>query len=360
MTEVTAYHTEHHNQFDLIYAQTLIAGPSGLQLPSVVSPDGISWSVSAGSHLSGAPGSIVESLLEAFSYGQNTEDTLSAGLGSVVEPAFATLADDAYTFAASTLTTVGNTIHLVWQGYIEEWVVSGYENLACGLEWSWNVGTAFGLGLLQGGANMANGVQDVLADAWVGGVGMFGGRAGDGVDQTFDFVTGLGDSLSCGLGEGLRWLTGNDHTNYDSTGYKAGSWAGVAIDCIFIVKGVGKFTISQGAKLLGRTSDDIAKQAGRQLAPKTGLPGAGPIPRSLRAMSQAEKPARKFKLNVNSPTTQQVLNSLGDSVSTFVGKYRQGKILKELPSEVLDMSIEDALSHSTKVRKLLIAGRFVK
>ena len=79
MTEVTAYHTEHHNQFDLIYAQTLIAGPSGLQLPSVVSPDGISWSVSAGSHLSGAPGSIVEALLEAFSDGQNTEDTLSAG-----------------------------------------------------------------------------------------------------------------------------------------------------------------------------------------------------------------------------------------------------------------------------------------
>lgn len=186
----------------------------------------------------------------------------------MVEPAFATLADDAYTFAASTLTTVGNTIHLVWQGYIEEWVVSGYENLAYRLEWSWNVGTAAGLGLLQGGANMANGVQDVLADAWVGGVGMFGGRAGDGVDQTFDFVTGLGDSLSCGLGEGLRWLTGNDHTNYDSTGYKAGSWAGVAIDCIFIVKGVGKFTISQGAKLLGRTSDDIAKQAGKQLAPK--------------------------------------------------------------------------------------------
>ena len=162
VTEVTAYHTEHHNQFDLIYAQTLIAGPSGLQLPSVVSPDGISWSVSAGSHLSGAPGSIVESLLEAFSYGQNTEDTLSAGLGSVVEPAFATLADDAYTFAASTLTTVGNTIHSIWKEHVEEWVVSGYENLAYGLEWSWNVGTAAGLGLLQGGANLVNGVQDAV------------------------------------------------------------------------------------------------------------------------------------------------------------------------------------------------------
>ncbi len=77
-------------------------------------------------------------------------------------------------------------------------------------------------------------------------------------------------------------------------------------------------------------------------------------------MSHAEKLARKFKLNVNSPTTHQVLNRLDESVPTCVGKYPQEKILKELPCEVLDMMIEDALSHRTKVRKLLIDERFVK
>jgi hypothetical protein len=134
----------------------------------------------------------------------------------------------------------------------------------------------------------------------------------------------------------------------------------------------GGKVVANGAKGIIKAAAPLARQttilgsaagaanALRRNSPVSGLPGAGSIPRSLGAMSQAEKLARKFKLNVNSPTTQQVLNSLDASVSSFVGKYRQGKILKELPREVLDMTIEDALSHSTKVRKLLIDGRFVK
>ena len=70
--------------------------------------------------------------------------------------------------------------------------------------------------------------------------------------------------------------------------------------------------------------------------------------------------ARKLGLNPNSPTTRQVLNSLDMSVQDFVGKYRAGKILRELPGEVLDLSVEDALQFSSKVRKLLIDGRFAK
>jgi hypothetical protein len=90
------------------------------------------------------------------------------------------------------------------------------------------------------------------------------------------------------------------------------------------------------------------------------LPRSGLIGLSLGAMSRSEALARKLKLNINSPTKRQVLNSLDDKVSTFVGKFRQGKILKELPNDVLDMTREEALRHSTKVRKLLIDGRFVK
>jgi uncharacterized protein YjgD (DUF1641 family) len=97
-------------------------------------------------------------------------------------------------------------------------------------------------------------------------------------------------------------------------------------------------------------------------ASKTGgvLPRSGPIPRSLGAMSRAEQLARKLKLNINSPTTRQVLNSLDDTVSTFIGKFRKGSIQQKLPSEVLDMTVEEALKHSTTARKLLTDGRFAK
>jgi hypothetical protein len=90
------------------------------------------------------------------------------------------------------------------------------------------------------------------------------------------------------------------------------------------------------------------------------LPRSGPIPRSLGAMSRAEQLARKLKLNINSPTTRRMLNSLDDKVSTFIGKFRKGSIQQKLPSEVLDMTVEEALKHSTTARKLLTDGRFAK
>jgi RHS repeat-associated protein len=98
----------------------------------------------------------------------------------------------------------------------------------------------------------------------------------------------------------------------------------------------------------------------RGLATKSGLPKSFPIPRSVGAMSRAEKLARQLKLNVNSPTTRQVLNSLDDKVVDFVGKFRSGSIKGKLPGEVMDMTVKDALKHSTTVRKLLIDNRFVK
>lgn len=90
------------------------------------------------------------------------------------------------------------------------------------------------------------------------------------------------------------------------------------------------------------------------------LPRSGPIAQSVGAMSRSESLARKLRLNVNSPTTRQVLNSLDDSVKSFVGRFRKRSINRELPGEVLDMMVEQALQHSSKVRKLLTDGRFVK
>lgn len=90
------------------------------------------------------------------------------------------------------------------------------------------------------------------------------------------------------------------------------------------------------------------------------LPRSGAIGRSVGAMSRAERLARKLSLNINSPTTRQVLNSLDDTVGSFVSQFRKGSIHRELPREVLDMTVEEALQHSSTVRKLLIDSRFVK
>lgn len=65
-------------------------------------------------------------------------------------------------------------------------------------------------------------------------------------------------------------------------------------------------------------------------------------------------------MNDNSPTTRQALNSLDMTVRDFVGQFRQGKVLRELPGDVLDMSVENGLQYSSKVKKLLIDGRFAK
>jgi RHS repeat-associated protein len=109
------------------------------------------------------------------------------------------------------------------------------------------------------------------------------------------------------------------------------------------------------SRLLGRL-----RRGSSKVNNPSNLPRSGPIAKSLGAMSRTEALARKLKLNANSPTTRQVLNSLDDKVSDFVGQFRQGAINRELPGEVLDLTVEEALKYSTKVRKLLIDGRFVK
>ncbi len=89
-------------------------------------------------------------------------------------------------------------------------------------------------------------------------------------------------------------------------------------------------------------------------------PRTGPIPRSLGAMSRAEALAKRLRLNANSPTTRQLLHSLDNTVSDFVGKYRRGSIKSRLPGEVMNMTVEKALQHSSTVRKLLTDNRFAK
>lgn len=91
------------------------------------------------------------------------------------------------------------------------------------------------------------------------------------------------------------------------------------------------------------------------------LPRSEPIIQSVGAASRAEMLAKKLKLNINSPTTRQVLNSLDDKVSTFISQFRSPGIKGKIPGEFMNMSVEEALqSGNTTVRKLLIDSRFIK
>lgn len=64
---------------------------------------------------------------------------------------------------------------------------------------------------------------------------------------------------------------------------------------------------------------------------KRGLPNSGPIVRSLGAASKAGMLAKKFKMNINSPTTRQILNNLDESVEFFISTYRKSSIRSEIP-----------------------------
>lgn len=71
------------------------------------------------------------------------------------------------------------------------------------------------------------------------------------------------------------------------------------------------------------------------------------------------KLAEGWGLNTDSPTTAEILEHLDMSVSEFVGLRRKGSIRHELPSEVLDLTLREALDSSDpKVRKLLLDRRW--
>jgi hypothetical protein len=50
--------------------------------------------------------------------------------------------------------------------------------------------------------------------------------------------------------------------------------------------------------------------------------------------------AGKLKLNLASPTTGQWITNRHVTVSTFVRRFRRGSILRELPVDILNVTIE--------------------
>jgi hypothetical protein len=77
--------------------------------------------------------------------------------------------------------------------------------------------------------------------------------------------------------------------------------------------------------------------------------------------NQLKALAKKLNLNINSPTTKQLLENIKLSCSDFISRFRSPKIRGEFPGEFLNKTVEEALkSANTTVRKLLTDSRFVK
>ena len=156
---------------------------------------------------------------------------------------------------------------------------------------------------------------------------------------------GFWESLIPVWGSGRSAVDHFQNGNYwRGTGYTL-----LAITDVFLVKslvvGAGKLITTGVSKLAVRSS----------------IPHSGPIINSLGAASRSQMLAKKLKMNINSPTARQVLNSLDDTVESFISVYRKSSIRGKLPGEFLSLTVEEALkSGNTTVRKLLTDGRFIK
>ncbi|MFN7963315.1 MAG: RHS repeat-associated core domain-containing protein [Thermoanaerobaculia bacterium] len=165
-----------------------------------------------------------------------------------------------------------------------------------------------------------------------------------------DLSAGFGDYISFGATERVRrGLNINGVVDPCSGAYLLGRFGGILHVGASLAVGAGEVA-GEGAGGLGLAEADSA------------LGETAQIPRSLGAASRAEMTARRLGLNANSATTRQVLNNLDMPVADFIARYRQGRVLRELPGELLDgrATVEEALQFSSKVKKLLIDGRFAK
>jgi hypothetical protein len=132
-------------------------------------------------------------------------------------------------------------------------------------------------------------------------IGVFGGTRGDYVDQTFNFLYGVGDNMSLGIGWWLRSTFFDDQADYGSSSYYICSWVGfvadLAIGGVFksIGKVFGKELLEQGARNVPmRTSSTGASHVLSKLFDD--LPsgtGVGGVTRSF--LQGSPEPWRLFK-----------------------------------------------------------------
>lgn len=64
--------------------------------------------------------------------------------------------------------------------------------------------------------------------------------------------------------------------------------------------------------------------------------------------------AKKLNLNPSSPTTQQLYANRYLTVAEYIARFRKARILRVVPSEALDMSVEEVM------QKKMVGGRNVR
>ena len=91
------------------------------------------------------------------------------------------------------------------------------------------------------------------------------------------------------------------------------------------------------------------------------MPRSGPILQTVGAASRSEMMARRLNIKLNNPAARQVLNSLDDTVESFISRFRKASIRSKIPGQFFNMTLEDALNSGNRtVKKLLTDKRFAK
>lgn len=164
------------------------------------------------------------------------------------------------------------------------------------------------------------------------------------VGQTFFHDAGW--SLTKGLREAFPQAFGCQETNafytYGSIAVGIGAGGGELGGAVGAAESTARTAATAG------DSSSLLSRIGAALADETGAVGGG---------VGDLKFARKIGLDVNSPAVAHRAMTVQD----YVAQYRKASILRELGSELLDQTVEQALLEGgSTVRKLLTDGRFAR
>lgn len=208
------------------------------------------------------------------------------------------------------------------------------------------------LGRRADGSCNLGGIEDDLADSVTGVVTGTVGFVGDTIDAAAHPVRtwkGMRDACQAGYDQ-----YGDDFT------------AGLA-KCIDNVNPMGgiRRNFTTGWELAKRgctreAADQLTRCVWGTAATVAAVGDAIPFGEDIGAVGPGVGNLRFARAVGLSEDSLAVINR-GMTVKDFVAQFRQAKILRELPAEFLDQSVEAALrSKDPRVRKLLTDGRFAK
>ena len=145
---------------------------------------------------------------------------------------------------------------------------------------------------------------------------------------------------------------------------------GGGLGYIAIGVGVGYLADKLTEALMDRTNDgksDSDSNSERDTSGETANPSPNPEDPDKdpegKEKRRLERLAKKLKLNIDSPTTRQLLDNLDKTVDGYISLFRSPTIRGKVPGEFLNKTVGEALrSGNTTIRKLLTSGRdkFIK